>query len=136
MRVYRFDRATGDFAGALDLDDGDRDPVNPDRLLIPGDATPIAPPDHAADQVARFDGERWQVCGKSAAALWAERKARAADGLALSDRIALQCFKHGVAFPPEWRAYDAAIMAIAAARDTDPVIDLPAVPAIPEFVKE
>lgn len=57
--VYRFDYATGLFAGALQLGPGDESPLEPGVFLLPGDCVETAPPSIADGQQARWNGEEW-----------------------------------------------------------------------------
>lgn len=55
-------------------------------------------------------------------------KTQAQEALALSDKVALRCFKAGVLFPPEWSSYVKALRAVF----TTGIGPLPLQPPFPE----
>lgn len=59
--VYSFDLATGLFLGAVQLNDSDRSPLEPDVWHIPGYCTEVEPPVIGEGQFAKWVGTEWQL---------------------------------------------------------------------------
>lgn len=53
--------STGEYLLARTLNDGDRDPLNPDTYLIPGGCTTTPPPEVAASEAAVLRNGAWEV---------------------------------------------------------------------------
>ena len=56
MQIFHYDRVTGEFRGEATAR---IDPLDPERSLIPANATTVAPPSVPSGHVAVFDGEAW-----------------------------------------------------------------------------
>lgn len=59
--VYSFDLATGLFLGAVQLNDSDRSPLEPDVWHIPGYCVEVPPPVAGPDQFCRWNGVDWEL---------------------------------------------------------------------------
>lgn len=102
------------------LDEG----VEPGSVAgFPHGAEPIS--DAAAADLLRVRG------GGSDAFAWSVVQARAQTALDASDITLLRCVEHGVAVPPEWVAYRAALRSIVGTTSGDPAQGLPTRPAYP-----
>lgn len=60
MIVYQCD-ASGFLVSSIELNDSDRDPLNPSAFLIPGGCVPDGPPEAPSGFRARWDGASWGV---------------------------------------------------------------------------
>ncbi|WP_028535620.1 hypothetical protein [Paludibacterium yongneupense] len=69
-----------------------------------------------------------EVSGQSTAKAWVAYQAQAQILLDACDRVALRCWKAGVAFPEDWQAYDKSCRAIVRAAAGDPTAALPQQP--------
>lgn len=58
MTIYNFDTVTKEYLGSSQAT---VDPVEAGKFLIPGNSTPIVPPTAAANEVAVFNGETWEL---------------------------------------------------------------------------
>ena len=56
MKIYHFDKETGEYVGS---DNADIDPLNPDNYLIPAGATTLKPPTKRQGKVNMFKDGRW-----------------------------------------------------------------------------
>lgn len=64
--------------------------------------------------------------------LIAQYKLQAHQALERTDRVAIRCFKAGVAFPAAWISYTQALRTIVTAASVDPTLPLPIQPSYPE----
>jgi len=131
MRVWRFDHASRRLLGAVTLGRGDRDPQAPERFLIPGDCTVLAPPENADPARLRFTGVDWQIDAAAPAPAWPELQSEARTALGVIDRLALACFKRGRPWPALWLSYEDALLTIVRASDGDAAAGLPPPPPDP-----
>lgn len=129
MRIFNY-AESGEFISESLADES---PLEPGVFLIPAYATDIEPPVFVVGQQAVFSAGAWALVDIPPPPAppvppvpTAAQTAQAA--LGETDATALRCFKAGVAFPPEWIAYVAALRAIVRG-GPGPVPARPAYPA-------
>jgi hypothetical protein len=71
MRIYLFDYETRAFLNAQTLDDSYRDPADPARYMVPGNATEVEPPVYGEREVPVLGpAGQWTVVADRRGEVW------------------------------------------------------------------